>query len=460
MKSRILALILATASLFSLAGCGSSDKEKKNKRTKRTKDEPSVVTTKDLKTKDGDDDDKTPFSDLKLSEKYLVGFRFSTNDIFDYDPYVTVRYRYDKKVEMEGDFPVGTTTERRVLEFDIADEQYDAVINAIDLKELYTLDPEELDPQQTCDGGYSYLYLYGDDDQILYSSGGFCPMNDRFGEMLHAVHMNMPSELFGTYEQLKNRYHFQQYMSYCNYGVFLSDDIDVNAITGYQLLVVDAQYLSAEDIATLKRNNMYILSYINVGSIESFRPYYDEYADLTLGDYEHWEEEKWMDVSNTRWQSFILEQLAPELLEKGIDGFFVDNCDVYYQYQTDEMLSGLATIMKGLMAMGNEVIINGGDVFMDAYTSKMGEWSDVITGINQEMVFTYMDWDNNMLRARVGDCDEMKYYKEYIEKYADLGAYIFLLEYTDNAGIEKRVQDYCLDKPYFNYYISDSLELD
>ena len=84
----------------------------------------------------------------------------------------------------------------------------------------------------------------------------------------------------------------------------------------------------------------------------------------------------------------------------------------------------------------------------------------MITGINQEMVFTYMDWDNNMLRARVGDCDEMKYYKEYIEKYADLGAYIFLLEYTDNAGIEKRVQDYCLDKPYFNYYISDSLELD
>ena len=70
-----------------------------------------------------------------------------------------------------------------------------------------------------------------------------------------------------------------------------------------------------------------------------------------------------------------------------------------------------------------------------------------------------MDWDNDMLRARVGDCDEMKYYKDYIEKYADFGAFIFLLEYTDNAGIEQRVKDYCRDH-YFSYYISDSLELD
>lgn len=460
MKRRILALILAAASLLSLAGCGSSDKEKKNNRTKRTKNDPTVVTTKTDKKTGDDDVYKRPFSDLELSEKYLVGFSYSTNDIFDTAPYVTVRYRYDGKVEMEGDFPTGSKSEKRVVEFDLTDDQFNAVKNAIDLKELYTLDPEELDPQTTCDGGYSYLYLYGKDDEILYGSGGFCPMNKRFGEMLHSVHENLPEEFYDAYKQLKYRYLFQQNIQYCKYGVFLGDDIDVTAIKDYMVLVVDAQYLSADEMNTLKLNNTYILSYINVGSLESFRPYYDEYADLTLGDYEHWEDEKWVDVSSTRWQSFILETLAPELLEKGIDGFFVDNCDVYYQYQTDEIFTGLSTIMEGLVATDKEVIINGGDVFMDAYTGAGGDWADVITGINQEMVFTYMDWDNNMLRARVGDCDEMKYYKDYIEKYADRGAFIFLLEYTDNAGIEQRVSDYCLGKMWFNYYISDSLELD
>ena len=61
MKSRILALILAAASLLSLAGCGSSDKEKKSSRTKRTKDDTSVVTSKDSEKADVDDDNKTPF---------------------------------------------------------------------------------------------------------------------------------------------------------------------------------------------------------------------------------------------------------------------------------------------------------------------------------------------------------------------------------------------------------------
>lgn len=459
MKSRILALILAAASLLSLAGCGSSDKEKKSSRTKRTKDDTSVVTSKGSKQADVDDDNKTPFSDLELSEKYLVGFQYSTNDLFEYDPYVTIRYRYDKKVELEGAFSTGTRAETRVLEFDLTDDQFDAVTSAIDLYKLYTLDPEELDPETTYDGGYTYLHMYGKDDDILYSAGGFCPMNKDFGNMLHAVHTNLPQELLDAYEQFKYRFHFQNDVQCCDYGVFLSDDIDVNAITGYDLLVVDAQFLTVGDMDTLRQNNQYILSYINVGSLESFRPYYDEYADLALGDYENWEDEKWIDVSSERWQSFILDTLAPQLLEKGIDGFFVDNCDVYYQYQTDEILNGLATIMEGLVDTDKEVIINGGDVFLDAYTSRLGYWSNVITGINQEMVFTYMDWDNDMLRARVGDCDEMKYYKDYIEKYADFGAFIFLLEYTDNAGIEQRVQDYCRDH-YFSYYISDSLELD
>ena len=83
----------------------------------------------------------------------------------------------------------------------------------------------------------------------------------------------------------------------------------------------------------------------------------------------------------------------------------------------------------------------------------------MVTGINQEMVFTWMDYDNNMVRARIMNCDEMEYYKAYIEKYAVMGADVFLLEYSDNAGIVERVEKYCREKR-FVYYISDSLELD
>ena len=168
-----------------------------------------------------------------------------------------------------------------------------------------------------------------------------------------------------------------------------------------------------------------------------------------------------MDVSDERWQDFILNELAPELLAKGINGFFVDNCDVYYNYPSDEILNGLATILKGLKQMGVEVIINGGDAFLDAYTESVGPWTDVISGINQECVFTGIDWDEDALV--IADEEDKEYFTEYIEKYASQGAYIYLIEY---AGDDRKywdvtydIKEYCINHNFL-YYISDSIDLD
>ena len=42
--------------------------------------------------------------------------------------------------------------------------------------------------------------------------------------------------------------------------------------------------------------------------------YYTTYAELAIGEYEHWEEEQWVDVANPDWQKFI-GQLSQELYE-------------------------------------------------------------------------------------------------------------------------------------------------
>ena len=251
--------------------------------------------------------------------------------------------------------------------------------------------------------------------------------------MYSALYDALPQELLDAYEELKIHQEFSRKSLYGGYGVFLNEETDWNLVRDYGVIVVDAQFLSEEDIKKLReQGNEFILSYINVGSLEEFRPYYEEFADLALGEYEHWEDEQWVDAGNEKWQAFILETLAPELLAKGIDGFFVDNCDVYYQFPTDEILQGLADMMSGLVATGKQVIINGGDVFLDAYTEKLGEWYDVVTGINQEMVFTWMDYDNNMVRARIMNCDENDMIYEFEEKpahpkstLASMGIYIF-----------------------------------
>ena len=128
-------------------------------------------------------------------------------------------------------------------------------------------------------------------------------------------------------------------------------------------MVIDAQYFSAKDIRTLHKKGVKVYTYLNVGSIENFRDYYKKYEYLTIGNYENWEEEKWVDVSNKDWQKFM-GKLSKKLLKKGVDGFFIDNCDVYDYAKTKKNFKGLAKILKNIKRLGKGVIINGGDVFV------------------------------------------------------------------------------------------------
>ena len=69
------------------------------------------------------------------------------------------------------------------------------------------------------------------------------------------------------------------------------------------------------------------------------------YAELAIGEYEHWEEEEWVDVANPDWQKFI-GQLSQELYEKGVDGFFIDNCDYIITIRTRVFLKALQRFYK------------------------------------------------------------------------------------------------------------------
>lgn len=241
------------------------------------------------------------------------------------------------------------------------------------------------------------------------------------------------------------------------YGVFLNYEGNLEELGEYETIVIDAQYISKQDIADFQAKGHTVYSYINVGSLENFRDYYDTFEGIMLGEYEHWEEECWIDVSSKEWQDFLLNDLSEELIQKGIDGFFVDNCDVYYAYPDSDILDGLSIIMEGLRATGKEVIINGGDTFVDAYCDAGGDWQDILTGINQESVFSSINWENHSFER--ADEEEHEYFTEYIERYGKQGADIFLLEYTTDEELIREIQNYCIENNY-RCYITDRLELD
>ena len=267
----------------------------------------------------------------------------------------------------------------------------------------------------------------------------------RFVSILIAVPLILGTACNRTTEEIKY------------YGVFLSVEENLSSLSDYEIVVIDAQFFTKQEISDFRSQGHKVFSYINIGSLEDWSPYYEEYKDLALGNYEHWDEEVWIDVSDIRWQNFITEELIPELTDKGIDGFFVDNCDVYYNYQTQDILDGLTNMMKTMVSTGKAVLINGGDCYLDAYCASGGNWNDVITGINQESVFSAILWDKD--RFGKASEEDTEYFMDYIERYGKLGADIYLLEYTTDSRLKHKIDRYCAEKGY-SYYISDSLELD
>lgn len=243
------------------------------------------------------------------------------------------------------------------------------------------------------------------------------------------------------------------------YGIFIGVDPDdlPEDMKDYDIIVIDAQDFTRGQIQKFKNNGQKVYSYINAGSIEKTRSYYGKYADLTLDPYENWDEEYWVDVSSEKWQDFISYDLSQKLLDKDIDGFFVDNIDIYYQYTRPEIYNGLCNILNNLMDYDKPVIVNGGDVFVSEYISRNGNIKDILTGINQETVFSKINFDQEKFEKN--DEDTIEYFKKYVEECKSNGLDVYITEYTTDKKLIRQIKDYCKENG-FHYYISDSIQLD
>lgn len=241
-----------------------------------------------------------------------------------------------------------------------------------------------------------------------------------------------------------------------DYGVFLNADASsLEQLKKYDLIVIDAQYFTKSDIELLHQNGTKVYTYLNIGSIENFREYYTTYEKLTIGRYEHWDEEKWVDVADPDWQKFM-EQLSQELFEKGVDGFFIDNCDVYYYAPRESIFEGLTAILQNIMTFDKAVIINGGDTYVTEYRERYGAIDHIMTGVNQESVWSAIDFDKGTFYEQTKETRD--YYCNYLEACQADGMDVYLLEYTTDKKLIQKIKKYCNEHD-FHFYVSNSLEL-
>ena len=242
------------------------------------------------------------------------------------------------------------------------------------------------------------------------------------------------------------------------YVVLIGEDNEhLDSFPYADILVIDGEYFTAEDVAYLKNRGVKtIYSYLNIGSIEAFRDCYEDYAEYTLGEYENWPDEKWMDVSQEEWRNYIISK-GNELSDKGFDGFFIDNVDVYYMFQTKEIYNGIVDILTQLKRNNNmDIIINGGDIFVREYIASGEQSGKIFDGVNQEDVYTSYDFEEK--RFEMNTEENRAYYQKYLQDLLNKGYVVYVLEYADKKEIQKQAIAYANDQGFI-VYVADNINL-
>lgn len=240
------------------------------------------------------------------------------------------------------------------------------------------------------------------------------------------------------------------------YGVFIGiGKEDGMKLNNYEVLVLEPTEFNKYDINKLHEKNKKIYAYLDIGSLENYRPYYDKFKDKILGNYESWEDEYWMDVSDKEWQNFVVDELAKEIADKGCDGFFIDNCDVYYQFQDKNIFEGLCYMLKGLRKYNLDTIINGGDTFVSKCIDERNA-KEMFDGVNQECVFTDIDFEHKTYTEK--SMEEREYFIKYLKNVKSQGLKVYILEYGANKSMLREIESFCNENG-FHFYNTKSLEL-
>lgn len=241
------------------------------------------------------------------------------------------------------------------------------------------------------------------------------------------------------------------------YAVLIGlDSEDSPKLAEYDTVVIDAQYYTKDEIAAVQANGTVVYSYLNIGSIETFREGCDSVRDCALAPYDNWPGEYWADVSRPEWRAFVADE-ASSLVSKGVDGFFLDNADVYYLYPSDAFYQGLVSMIGSLGQYEKPILVNGGDVFVSKAVLDATEPLSCITGVNQECVFTNINFsDGTLIRQNT---ETKRYYQDYLARCKRAGLDVFLTEYAAASDpIARSIEEFCAKNDYRSY-ISGSVDL-
>ena len=251
-----------------------------------------------------------------------------------------------------------------------------------------------------------------------------------------------------------------------DFGVFLGlQEGNYQKLLSFKKVAIEIEEFSSSIIDELKSNDIEIYAYLSVGSLEKYRPYYNEFKNYTFMDYDNWPHERWIDVSQKSWQDHI-KDTASSFKNMGANGLFLDNFDVYYiaseEYECstsfkEGIYEGCKTILSNLSTLEMSLLLNSGSTFLERLDEEHDSLIDKVDWYAQESVFSsIIDYENNIFGKQ--NEEDHNYYLEIIEMMKEKSS-ILLIEYTEDQNLIEEIESYCKSNN-FSCYITNRVNLD
>lgn len=109
--------------------------------------------------------------------------------------------------------------------------------------------------------------------------------------------------------------------------VCYSDEVRVDALTAYDLIVLDNRYHPPLAPLLAARKDLY--GYLSLGEVEESYPYFAavQIDGLLRGENPNWKGSHFVDWRDPRWERRVISELIPEVLRKGFGGLMLDTVD-------------------------------------------------------------------------------------------------------------------------------------
>jgi uncharacterized protein (TIGR01370 family) len=173
---------------------------------------------------------------------------------------------------------------------------------------------------------------------------------------------------------------------------------NIRRLAARDLVVVDGEAVTPTQITQLKRKGALVLGYLSVGTVESWRSWFEQLQAYRLEPLADWPGERYADVSQPAARAALADAITPMLLGKGFDGLFLDNVDMVEDHPAQQagMIDLVSRIAARVHAQGGTLMAQNGDAIIGIFMPYLDAWN------REDATLTY---DFERKRYELSDAD-------------------------------------------------------